>query len=527
MIAVLSCLKVNAQYFQFSQYNFSKARVNPATIATTRYASASILNRNQNTAGDFNIASNFFSAIYPLVNASTGKPWSGIGLTMMDDRSGNLFKNQEVTLSYAINVRLSKFRTLSVGFKGLYQSRSIGLDGLTTGLQYVQDRGFNTGASNGENFSQLQSSYATFSTGLYWHQVDKKDNVTGYWGISIFDINKPKDLSFKNVSQLESTLVLQGGFQAYKKNELSVFPELLLTSSYSSSLVNVGFRFQYELKPFSTQPSAKIDLLTKYIPGRSAILGVQLHQENLSVGVSYDFPAFISNSGNLGALEIGLEIRKLVNPKVKPKKKTSTNKKSAKAKPKKKSVAKKKIVDDKKPLVTKPPVKIEIPVTLPKTKEVAKDTLVAKLEETKQIEITVVGNRVDTTVVTLGAKAGALRQEPYAFEKITLQFQFEFNSVDLDDDTETFLKDLGKSLSEDKTLQVKIVGHTDNIGSVKFNEKLSLKRAESVKRFILKSGVDLSRLTTEGKGMSDPIVENDTEENRSKNRRVEILLFRK
>jgi outer membrane protein OmpA-like peptidoglycan-associated protein len=260
-------------------------------------------------------------------------------------------------------------------------------------------------------------------------------------------------------------------------------------------------------------------VLAKYVPGRSAILGAQIHKDNFSFGVSYDFPALASNSGNLGALEVGLEVRRLVNPKYKPKK--NSQKKSTKSKSNKNPI-------DKKMAVVKIQLKKIEPLQKPpqQEKKIIDTAIVVKKEEDKQMEITVAGNKVDTSYVTLNAKAGKLRQEPYAFEKITLQFQFAFNSVDLDDETETFLNDLGKSLSEDKNLKVKIVGHTDNIGSVKFNEKLSLKRAESVKEFLLKNRVDLSRIITEGKGMSEPVVENDTEENRSKNRRVEILLFR-
>ncbi|MFM6347629.1 MAG: type IX secretion system membrane protein PorP/SprF, partial [Dolichospermum sp.] len=67
-----------AQYFQFSQYNFSLQRINPALVGNTRYATVSLLSRNQKTGGDFNIMSNFVSATYPLLNRSTGKPWSGL-----------------------------------------------------------------------------------------------------------------------------------------------------------------------------------------------------------------------------------------------------------------------------------------------------------------------------------------------------------------------------------------------------------------------------------------------------------------
>ena len=101
-------LTVNGQYFQFSQYNFTDQRVNPAMIGTTRYASLGAVYRNQKTGGDFNLNSNFISVAYPLLNQSTGRPWSGIGLTMMDDRSAGIYKTQEVTASYAINIKIGR-----------------------------------------------------------------------------------------------------------------------------------------------------------------------------------------------------------------------------------------------------------------------------------------------------------------------------------------------------------------------------------------------------------------------------------
>jgi type IX secretion system PorP/SprF family membrane protein len=523
VICLLTGRHVSAQYFQFSQFNFAKARVNPAMIATTRYASASILSRTQNTAGDFAISSNFLSLVYPLVNRSTGKSGSGIGITMMDDRSQGIFSNQEVTLNYAINARLTKYTTLSLGFKGLYQTRSIGLEGFTTGLQYVADRGFNTSAPNGESFSQLRSSYATFSAGLHWQQVDKKDNQISYLGISLFDMNKPKDITFSGRGQIESTFVISGGLRVFHRDAISVFPELLFVTSYGSNLLNAGFRFQYDLNSKAAKSFGKVDLLTKYVPGRSVIAGGQFHRENISLGLSYDFPAFTSNSGNLGAFEIGLEVRKLVTPSNSPKKKTNKKKKS-----KKKSKAKKKSVQQKKPLPKPLSPQSTQPLPVSKT-EVIKDSILAitlPIPEQKQMVITVEDNKIDTTYVTMDAKAGAIRQEPYAFEKITLRFHFEFNSVDIDDESEAFLSDLSKTLLEDKNLKLKIVGHTDNRGSVSYNEKLSLRRAESVKKHLLKKGVDPARVETEGKGMLEPIVENDSDENRAKNRRVQILLFR-
>jgi len=66
------------------------------------------------------------------------------------------------------------------------------------------------------------------------------------------------------------------------------------------------------------------------------------------------------------------------------------------------------------------------------------------------------------------------------------------------------------------------VGHTDSIGSVKYNQKLSVKRSESVKAYLVSKGIEKNRVYTEGKGKSQPVADNKTSEGRAKNRRVEI-----
>jgi len=66
------------------------------------------------------------------------------------------------------------------------------------------------------------------------------------------------------------------------------------------------------------------------------------------------------------------------------------------------------------------------------------------------------------------------------------------------------------------------VGHTDAIGSVAYNQKLSVRRAESVKAYLVSKGVEANRVYTEGKGKSQPVADNKTAAGRAKNRRVEI-----
>jgi len=80
-------------------------------------------------------------------------------------------------------------------------------------------------------------------------------------------------------------------------------------------------------------------------------------------------------------------------------------------------------------------------------------------------------------------------------------------------------------LKDHSNFKIKIIGHTDNVGSEENNQLLSEKRASSVKYYLYEKGVDLKRMRSYGRGESKPISKNITEENRKKNRRTEILLY--
>ena len=66
------------------------------------------------------------------------------------------------------------------------------------------------------------------------------------------------------------------------------------------------------------------------------------------------------------------------------------------------------------------------------------------------------------------------------------------------------------------------VGHTDWVGSEAYNQRLSVRRAEAVKAYLVSKGIERNRIYTEGKGEKQPIADNRTAEGRAKNRRVEV-----
>ncbi|MFL6628653.1 MAG: outer membrane protein OmpA [Burkholderiaceae bacterium] len=109
-------------------------------------------------------------------------------------------------------------------------------------------------------------------------------------------------------------------------------------------------------------------------------------------------------------------------------------------------------------------------------------------------------------------------------EKVTYAADafFDFNKADLKQEAKTKLDDLVSKTKEINLEVIIAVGHTDSIGGDAYNDKLSVKRAESIKTYLTSKGVEANRVYTEGKGKKQPVADNKTEEGRKKNRRVEI-----
>ena len=111
-----------------------------------------------------------------------------------------------------------------------------------------------------------------------------------------------------------------------------------------------------------------------------------------------------------------------------------------------------------------------------------------------------------------------------AAEKVTFEADafFDFDKSVLKPAGKERLTDLVSKLQGTDIEIVIATGHTDSIGTDAYNQKLSLRRANSVKAFLVSKGVPTDRIFTEGKGESQPVASNKTREGRAKNRRVEV-----
>ncbi|MDR6957524.1 outer membrane protein OmpA-like peptidoglycan-associated protein [Pseudomonas brassicacearum] len=128
------------------------------------------------------------------------------------------------------------------------------------------------------------------------------------------------------------------------------------------------------------------------------------------------------------------------------------------------------------------------------------------------------------------ASAPPVEPQAPATEVITLndagKVLFDFDKSDLTAEARRQLDGLMGKLSQATIASIRVVGHTDSVGTDAYNEGLSERRASSVVEYLLAQGLAPDKLTSEGKGESEPVADNETDEGRAQNRRVELHLQR-
>ena len=104
---------------------------------------------------------------------------------------------------------------------------------------------------------------------------------------------------------------------------------------------------------------------------------------------------------------------------------------------------------------------------------------------------------------------------------------FDYDKATIKAEFRPVLDEAAQTLQDNPDINVRIEGHTDSIGSESYNQALSERRAQAVKAYLVSRGIAASRLSTEGKGESEPIADNtrngrDNPEGRAMNRRAEL-----
>ena len=146
---------------------------------------------------------------------------------------------------------------------------------------------------------------------------------------------------------------------------------------------------------------------------------------------------------------------------------------------------------------------------------------IAELEELlkKKPDTVVIVEKVPEPVKTI-----TVEETKKIFNQALRGIQFETAKADIKPISFPILNNIVTIMRENPEYQLEIIGHTDNVAGVEYNQDLSERRANSVRMYLMDRGIDKNRLTAVGKGLTQPIATNSTAEGRQLNRRVEFVV---
>ena len=132
-------------------------------------------------------------------------------------------------------------------------------------------------------------------------------------------------------------------------------------------------------------------------------------------------------------------------------------------------------------------------------------------------------SEIEKRMHLIGASRVRVNNDTVGFDKT---IHFDFNSYEVLSEDTTSLNEVAKLLAQFFDARLKLIGHTDDVGSDEYNMDLSRMRARSVANYLNMRGIDDSRIITEGRGKRQPVTREQTDAARRKNRRVEFLIYK-
>jgi type IX secretion system PorP/SprF family membrane protein len=479
-----------AQFFQFSQRSFTPQRVNPALVGSRDYLHVMMNFRNQSTAGDFSLLSTALDLAYPV--SWGGQRKGGVGLFLMDDRSGSggVYSIQEAEVSTGISVSTSATSSFNLGIGMGYQRKAFDFNGLSTGSQFVEDRGFDLSLGSGEDFSDLGSTFYRWNVGLYWQSDLENGMRKSYIGVAAYDVNRADESTFDREARLPVSFVADAGTMINRTLRTIMWAEGFVYGSGNNLALQAGVTLDREIGG-----GQHLKMTGRYSTESFVIVGATIEMGEFAVGATYDIGVGQSSVANQSAFEVGLQWKLYKAPKGRKKRKggQSTGR-------------------------TRPPRQQPTDsLTVQPEPE-----LTVEQEEKSEPDSTRAGTQPDETGFTIGQPRSTSR----IVEEYEVRLPFRFNSFELSEEFTAFLDDVVDRLRDNPGYSVEVTGHTDSVGSDDVNERISLARAQAAADYLMSKGIAASRIKVEGKGETLPISSNDTAAGRALNRRVEITILR-
>lgn len=484
-ILLLAFFESESQDLNFMMYSSTSLNVNPAMIATTDYFTFGGNYRNKTYINDVNSQSAFIMLSRPLYK--NNKRYGGFGFSALSDQGGDTqqLACEGLSGAYAHEVQLTSWSRLSLGLQAAYLMKKIDTRQFSTGSQWIDGVGYDPTAGNGEEFESQTTGSFTLSSGLYWYIPNDDKSVKFYLGFAMYNLTKPK-YSFFGTEQAEPfKYIVNTGYELYRQGKFTIMPQILYYNSYYQHNITVGAKWSCQYKGLKDSwlfSAGSIDLISDYKLNEGLAVGLLVNQPGFTFGIAYGFTNNFTNdyTPEKGIVEISFSVKKLLF----------------------KEASKRPVVSD-----------ADYP------REQARRFTFNKLE-IKETEHLVEKNEVKDVKKEINKETDSTIK--FKLEK---DFQFGFNMAELNNEAKAYINDIVILLSENEMLNIEIIGHTDNVGTRTANQKISEKRAEVVKKYLVEKGIGENRIKTKGMADKQPASDNDTEVNRAKNRRVEFIIY--
>lgn len=475
-----------AQFVPYSQYYNAPLLTNPSQAGLSDYTQLTIHYRRSRVS-NYEIPS--LSFVRPFYR-NNGLRAGAMGVNLISQKAGpgGAYQVMGATATFAYNIYLSRNQYISAGLQGGIVNKKLDPSGLTTDSQY-NFGAFDPSLPTGENMSFASEAKPVINSGFSWTMADNDGVQQATLGVAFSNMNQPSFdlLSGDNVEKL--TYTLTGEIRIYQRGRASIHPTFRYIMA-GSSLANLGTQLRYALP----HANSSIMLGGWYKTTKGMTAAIQYTSDRYVVAASADLSLARELQGTIqNAIELSLGWR-------------LKRKASAKPSP---SVA------EVTPETTQPEPLTE---SLPGPEQ-------APLKETpQQTDIEPVIPIEDTTA-TAPVKEEAITPE----EKETLEINIPFSlgSSDLAPESLVFLETrLVPVLKNHPEFTLHITGHSCTTGDKAINEKISLERAQAIRKILIGYGVPENQVVATGMDFQKPIASNDTEEGRQKNRRVEFELVR-
>ncbi len=471
-------LSLMAQETVYSLNQYTPLNYNPGYSVLDYEAGLSLFHEEYTIgAGDY-ITSNSLNVDYPIIKKETGRRLLGIGFSAFNKDAGasDLLNAYNLGLSVATPVQIANRHFLNFGAGANYVNKRTSLESLSTGSQWIASEfRYDPNAALGESFAIQNINYVSLSTGISWvFQTDRFRQTLV--SVSAYDLNQPTESFFEGTDKLPVKWIAFAETILYENHRIQITPSFYyinrgVTNSYKA-FVSTKLLFENN-NPYDVIKTGNIDFQMSYGMSGDAAASIILNQPGFSAGFSYNFPVTQQNQYLQSVVQVGVSLTKTL---WKPKPKT---------------------------------IVIE---SAPSTRSFDFDRKreVVTVEKSELDQIRDQLNQLDN-----------IKSLQFELQK---DFKFEFNSSKVDPSSYPFLDDLSDLLNENEEFSLQVIGHTDNVGSKNANYSVSSQRAEVVANYLIEKGISPDRISSIGRGDTEPISDNASEDGKARNRRVEFII---